>query len=67
VKTFFLEKHGGKIVLTLMEERIDAHNSGELKDLFLKVLEAERGRDLVIDLDQVQFIDSSGLGRCCRG
>ena len=62
-----LEKHGGKIVLTLKEERIDAHNSGELKDLFLKVLEAERGRDLVIDLDQVQFIDTSGLGRCCRG
>jgi len=62
-----LEKRGGKIVLTLKEERIDAHNSGELKDLFLKVLEAERGRDLVIDLDQVQFIDTSGLGRCCRG
>ena len=62
-----LEKRGGKIVLTLKEERMDAHNSGELKDLFLKVLEAERGRDLVIDLDQVQFIDSSGLGRCCRG
>ena len=62
-----LEKHGGKIVLTLKEERIDAHNSGELKDLFLKVLEEERGRDLVIDLDQVQFIDSSGLGALLSG
>ena len=61
------KKHGEKIVLILKEERIDAHNSGELKDLFLKVLEEEGGRDLVIDLDQVQFIDSSGLGRCCRG
>ena len=62
-----LEKHGGKIVLTLKEERIDAHNSGELKDLFLKVLEEEGGRDLVIDLDQVQFIDSSGLGALLSG
>ena len=62
-----VEKHGGKIVLSLKEERIDAHNSGELKDLFLKVLEEEAGRDLVIDLDQVQFIDSSGLGALLSG
>ena len=62
-----VEKRGGKIVLSLKEERIDAHNSGELTDLFLKVLEEEAGRDLVIDLDQVQFIDSSGLGRYFRG
>ena len=62
-----VEKRGGKIVLSLKEERIDAHNSGELKDLFLKVLEEEAGRDLVIDLDQVQFIDSSGLGALLSG
>ena len=62
-----VEKRGGKIVLSPKEERIDAHNSGELKDLFLKVLEEEAGRDLVIDLDQVQFIDSSGLGALLSG
>ena len=62
-----VQRHGGKIVLSLKEERIDAHNSGELKDLFLKVLEEEAGRDLVIDLDQVQFIDSSGLGALLSG
>ena len=54
-------------MLSLKEERIDAHNSGELKDLFLKVLEEEAGCDLVIDLDQVQFIDSSGLGALLSG
>jgi len=57
-----VEKHGGKNLLSLKEERIDAHNSAELKDFFLKVLEEDTGRDLVIDLDRVQFIDSSGLG-----
>ena len=62
-----VEKRGGKIVLSLKEQRIDAHNSGELKDLFIKVLEEEAGRDLVIDLDQVQFIDSSGLGALLSG
>jgi len=61
------KKHGEKIVLILKEERIDAHNSGELKDLFLKVLEEEGGRDLVIDLDQVHFIDSFGLGALLSG
>lgn len=62
-----VEKHGGKIVLSLKEQRIDAHNSGELKDLFIKVLEEEAGRNLVIDLNEVQFIDSSGLGALLSG
>ena len=62
-----LEKLAGKVVLSVKEERVDAHNSGELKDLFLKVLEEADGRDLIIDLDQVQFIDSSGLGALLSG
>ena len=60
------EKHGGRTVLSLKEDRLDAHNSGELKDRILKILE-EGGRDLVIDLDQVQFVDSSGLGALLSG
>ncbi|MFY9629794.1 MAG: STAS domain-containing protein [Methylocystis sp.] len=62
-----MEKHGEKIVLSLKQERIDAHNASELKDLFLKVLEQEDGHDIIIDLDQVQFIDSSGLGALLSG
>ena len=43
------------------EERLDASNSGELREMMLNLLEAG-GQQLVIDLSQVNFIDSSGLG-----
>jgi anti-sigma B factor antagonist len=60
------EKRNNKIVLALKEERIDAHNSTELKDRLLKALEEDH-RALVVDLSQVQFIDSSGLGALLSG
>jgi len=60
------EEHGGKTILTLNEERLDAHNSGELKDRILKLFE-EGGRNLIVDLRNVQFIDSSGLGALLSG
>lgn len=60
------EKHAGKTVLSVKEERLDAHNSGELKDRILKVLE-DGCQHLIIDLDQVRFIDSSGLGALLSG
>ena len=50
----------------IKEGRLDAHNSGELKDRILKLFE-EGGRDLVVDLGDVQFIDSSGLGALLSG
>jgi anti-sigma B factor antagonist len=62
----FTEQRDGKIILSLKEERLDAHNSGELKDRILKLFE-EGGRDLVIDLCDVKFIDSSGLGALLSG
>ena len=60
------ERRDGKTILSVKEQRVDAHNSSELKDRLLKVLE-EGGHDLVIDLSQVQFIDSSGLGALLSG
>ena len=60
------ERRDGKTVLSLKEERVDAHNAAELKDRLLKALE-EDGHALVIDLSQVQFIDSSGLGALLSG
>ena len=61
-----MEKRDGKTVLSLKEERVDAHNAAALKDRLLKALE-EEDRALVIDLSQVQFIDSSGLGALLSG
>jgi anti-sigma B factor antagonist len=61
-----MDKRDGKTVLSLKEERVDAHNAAALKDRLLKALE-EDGHALVIDLSQVQFIDSSGLGALLSG
>ncbi len=60
------ETVNGRVVIAVKEERLDAHNSGELKDWFLKTLEEGR-RNLVVDLADVQFIDSSGLGALLSG
>jgi anti-sigma B factor antagonist len=54
------------MVVTVKEERLDAHNSSELKDKILKIFE-EGGRDIVVDLADVKFIDSSGLGALLSG
>jgi anti-sigma B factor antagonist len=60
------EKLHGATVLFLQEERIDAHNSGELKEFILELI--ERGEpNIVVHLAKVRFIDSSGLGALLSG
>ncbi|WP_424360294.1 STAS domain-containing protein [Methylocystis parvus] len=60
------QTQNGKVVISVKEERLDAHNSSELKEHILKTLE-EGGRDLVVVLSDVKFIDSSGLGALLSG
>jgi len=60
------EKRGEKAVLIVKERRVDAHNSPQLKHLVLKTLD-EGCAALVIDLSEVQFVDSSGLGALLLG
>jgi len=53
-------------LLELGEERLDAHNSGDLKNEMLSLFEDGKNQ-LVIDLKEVRFIDSSGLGALVSG
>ena len=55
-----------RATLLVREERIDAHNSGELKACLLELFEKNVAL-LAVDLSQVRFIDSSGLGALLAG
>ncbi len=60
------EKINGFNVLFVKEERIDAHNSADLKDYILHMI--EQGEiNIVVQLEQVRFVDSSGLGALLSG
>lgn len=61
-----IEQKGSAVLLAVHEERLDAHNSSELKAQMLKLFE-EGKINLVIDLQAVRFVDSSGLGALVSG
>jgi anti-sigma B factor antagonist len=61
-----LEKMNGYSVIFVQEERIDAHNSGELKEYILRLIEHGEIK-IIIQLENVRFIDSSGLGALLSG
>lgn len=54
------------LLMEIQEERLDAHNSGELKNRMLSLFE-EGKVNIVINLGEVRFIDSSGLGALVSG
>jgi anti-sigma B factor antagonist len=49
------------VVLFIKEERLDAHNSNDLKSA-VKNLFDDGKKNILVDLGDVRFIDSSGLG-----
>lgn len=55
-----VETQDGIAVVTLFVDELDASNSPEFKQRMAPVLAAHR--NVIIDLEQVRFIDSSGLG-----
>lgn len=61
-----IEEQDNITTLTLREERLDAHNSNELKAQLLNLFE-EGKVNIIIDLSPVRFIDSSGLGALVSG
>ncbi|MGY6277826.1 STAS domain-containing protein [Methylomonas sp. MgM2] len=61
-----LEKINDFSVLTIHDERIDAHNSSELKEYLLEMIENGE-KHVIVRLTHVRFIDSSGLGALLSG
>lgn len=60
------EKINDTVVIQLNEERLDAHNSGDLKTEIQQLFE-KGNLALLIDMKSVRFIDSSGLGALVSG
>lgn len=60
------ERNGMIMVVIVREERLDAHNSDELKSEVNRIFESGT-KDLIVDLKEVRFIDSSGLGVLVSG
>lgn len=52
---------GGVIVVAVINNRIDARNSGDLKNSVANALKRSK-HGIVMDLSKVAFIDSTGLG-----
>lgn len=51
----------GILVLTLSDNRLDAANTPQFRELMFEQIGNGASR-IVLDMDQVQFVDSSGLG-----
>ncbi len=60
------EAKGDIMVIYVREERLDAHNSDELKSEMQRLF-AEGNKNILVDLKDVRFIDSSGLGALVSG
>ncbi|MFD1797756.1 STAS domain-containing protein [Paracoccus aurantiacus] len=56
-----VKDESGQIVVRIVERRLDAAIAGEFKDA-VRPHVAMRGPDLLLDLGEVEFLDSSGLG-----
>jgi anti-sigma B factor antagonist len=57
---FDVKRNGSAVVFKLKERRLDAGISPELKGEFL-ILCTPQTKELVLDLSEVEFCDSSGL------
>lgn len=61
-----LEQSGKAMVVVVKEERLDAHNAEHLKQELGRLFDAGT-TSVVVDLKEVRFIDSSGLGALVSG
>jgi len=61
-----LEDNGQVVLVMVKEERLDAHNSEHLKQELGRLFTEGKAK-VVVDLKEVRFIDSSGLGALVSG
>ncbi len=61
-----IEESNQAVIVVVKEERLDAHNSETLKQELSRLF-AEGKTKVVVDLKDVRFIDSSGLGALVSG
>lgn len=61
-----VEQKNDILIIFVKEERLDAHNSNDLKTKMQELFEGGN-KHLLIDLTDVRFIDSSGLGALVSG
>jgi len=61
-----IENTSNAIIMFVQEERLDAHNSDEFKKNMNSHFESGQ-KNIIIDLKDVRFIDSSGLGVLVSG
>lgn len=54
------------IIIRINEERLDAHNSAEVK-IEIKRLFDEGHKNILVEMKDIRFIDSSGLGALVSG
>lgn len=61
-----LQERNGVSLIMVREERVDAHNSNSLKEELKKLFDSGK-KNVLVDLRDVRFIDSSGLGALVSG
>ena len=61
-----IEEKNSIVMIRVKEERLDAHNSGDLKNEMNRLF-GEGHKNILVDLEDVRFIDSSGLGALVSG
>ena len=61
-----IEEKSNITVISVKEERLDAHNSNDLKKEIHGLFEQGK-KNIVVDMTDIRFIDSSGLGAMVSG
>jgi len=63
---FSTKKHDQYVILSLQEEKLTSIIAPDLKSEFI-VTNAQGGRNIIVDLSEVKYADSSGLSTLLRG